>query len=371
MFADLTGTRAVIDVRVFEGISGIHSIADEWTRLADEQEKPTLLQYPDYYQSYVETLGAGQESFKLVAIYLDAKIVGLLPCCFKMRSVMGRQLRFLEFPETPNPRHDILFSPDISHSDLIAILQKKLRSPFEWDVMRLAGVPEESRLVANGNNSRQAYSLYRQTELNNYLDVTEGDYLKTHVSSKFRYNLRRAAKRLADLGECTYVTVDSFPLLEQAYQDFLDLEASGWKSQRGGRRAIKLHAEQVAFYADLMRRFAVAGDCHIHLLRLGDTPIAASFAVRKRDTVYSLKSGYDESFAKIVPGNLLRQYEIGRYSADASVRYFDLISAYEWQKQWRPRARKVFDVYLFNKTFGGMLYYALRRTKMALKARSR
>jgi len=363
-----------IDVCVLEDASSIYAIYDEWLQLACRQENATLLQFPGYYMSYVATLGTDIGSVQLVAIYRGSEIVALFPLHLTARRVMGLQLRILEFPGTPCPRRDAILSPDISCCEVLSILQenpgalKKIR----WDVMRLEGVPEKSRLLTDNYSGWRFPNLRKHAGFNDYLDLTRGDCQNDHISSKFRNNLRRARKRLSELGECTFATAESAPALEQAFSEFIDVEASGWKSQRGGRRAIKLHAEQVAFYLNLLRRFSGEGGCHIHLLKLDDKPIAANFVIRAGDTLYSLKSGYDEEYRKMAPGQLLREYVINRYSADSSVKYFDMITDYDWLRQWRPLQRKVLDVYFFNLTLRGMFSYALLQIKMLVdKQRNR
>ena len=103
------------------------------------------------------------------------------------------------------------------------------------------------------------------------------------------------------------------------------------------------------------------------MLRLDGKTIAANFSIQTGATVFSLKSGYDESLSKIAPGQILREYIVNHYSADPTVERNDLISDYQWQVQWRPVRRKVFDVYFFNRSFFGWLTYVLMKVSFALK----
>ena len=187
------------------------------------------------------------------------------------------------------------------------------------------------------------------------------------ATSKLRNNLRWAEKRLAKNGRISYEVVMTLPELDQAYEEFLAVEASGWKSRRGGKRAIKLHPDQTAFFRDLAYRYGSAGDCHIHLLKLDGQTLAASFSIHIGNVVYSLKSGYDEQHSKGAPGQILRKYEIEYYSADPSIHWLDLFSNFSWQHQWRPVQREVFNVYFFNRTITGKLFYGLMRSRQIIK----
>lgn len=363
MAIGLNQTESVLALRVITGVQAIDLIENEWGQLARQQENTTLLQFPAYYQSFAATLGASSGSLSVIAAYRGTELVALIPVKMSTRRVLLLALRIFEFPDTPSPRRDALISPWLSCSDFIAALQRDLGG--SWDAMRLSGIPEHSRLLEVDDSHRPGSILSKHTGYNNYFDLSTIDSLEKHVPSKIRNNLRRAKKRLIAMGDYTFTSADSLPALAHAFRQFLDVEASGWKSQRGGKRALKLHQDQIEFYLNLMNRLAKTRDCHIHLLISSEKTIAASFCVRMGNTIYCLKSGYDESYRKLAAGQLLREYMIDQYAADGSLSYLDLISDYKWQRQFKPQQRKVYDVYIFNSSLRGWILHLLLRIKLA------
>ncbi len=207
--------------------------------------------------------------------------------------------------------------------------------------------------------------LVRPVGFSHALDVSAPGYVARKLNSKARNNLRRNQKRLAYLGPYEFRTVDALPALDSAFEAFLAAEAAGWKSVRGGRRAVKLHTDQTGFYRDLMHRFASQCGCHIHLLLLDGRVIAADYCILVGHTCYSLKHGYDEAFASVAPGNLLREYTVDFYGHQPGIKTIDLISDQQWHLTWRPQRREVFDIRLFNQTLLGRVLYYFFKSRVA------
>jgi CelD/BcsL family acetyltransferase involved in cellulose biosynthesis len=354
-----------VEMRIFSGPEGIRAVQKDWIELAESLQYSTLLQFPDYYSSFLATKAGGLDELKIVAFFRSTQLVGLFPLCQVYQSIAGVRISVLEFPETYCPRRDILLAADFAASEALELLRQQMpvAAGIRWDVLRLNGIPETSRMLTSENGSAPRSSLIRQDGYNDIVDLPKGVSPTDRVSSKFRNNLRRAARRLSSLGEFTFHSASAFPELEEAFQNFLDLEASGWKSQSGGKRAIKLNPDQLAFYDDLVRRFAASGNCHIHELRLDGVPVAANLTFQAGSTVYSLKSGYDEEYRKMAPGQLLREYVLNRYASDDSVEHFDMITDYDWLRQWQPERRKIFIAYFFNSTLRGRLFQGLLHLK--------
>jgi CelD/BcsL family acetyltransferase involved in cellulose biosynthesis len=256
---------------------------------------------------------------------------------------------------------------------VVDALAEQLRETSPWVYLHFRAVPASSRLVQESRQSR-LLQLRQTCGSSNAIDVSTGDHLRQALTSNMRSNLRRKRKRLETLGRIEFVTVTEPAALDEAYQGFLDTEAAGWKSVSGGKRAVKLHADQTTFYRTLMKLKAEEREAHIHLLLLDDTPIASDYCIVSRGTSYSLKHGYDERYAEAAPGNLLRAYTIEYYQAAPSIHTLDLISAWSWHERWHPTVRPIYDVKIFNRSASGRLLHAAvsaKRSADALRSRGR
>jgi CelD/BcsL family acetyltransferase involved in cellulose biosynthesis len=89
-----------------------------------------------------------------------------------------------------------------------------------------------------------------------------------------------------------------------AFDECLRLEASGWKGQSG--TAILSDPAMEAFYRDVFAMLLASGELKLSLLRLNGRLAAFDFAFVHGGRIYSVKTGFDESLKKVVPGLVLR-----------------------------------------------------------------
>jgi hypothetical protein len=85
-----------------------------------------------------------------------------------------------------------------------------------------------------------------------------------------------------------------------AVEIFLNLEASGWKAKRG--TALMQDEGDASFVRRAAKALAEIGQCEIVTLRAGDTAVAAAIVLRHLDRAFYFKLGVDERFAKLSPG---------------------------------------------------------------------
>jgi CelD/BcsL family acetyltransferase involved in cellulose biosynthesis len=125
-------------------------------------------------------------------------------------------------------------------------------------------------------------------------------YLDHAVAHKKLKELRRQRRRLADTGAVEFATAREGAAVAAALEDFLALEASGWKGRAGS--AARDHAGIRAFMERAVTGLAADGNARVDRLMHGGRPLAASIALRSGDTAWFWKIAYDETFARGSPG---------------------------------------------------------------------
>ena len=314
------------------------------------------MQLPSYYASVADCLDTEPSQILIAAFFEESALVGILPLRYVTLQKFGAEFGILEFANTPIPTRDFLTSKGLSLGDLLDCLSDQFKASFgeQWDMIRLEEIarPLSTDDIGRFRGTSPIVSIIGH---DNRIELGEGNYITESLSGNMRSNLRRRKKKLAKLGEFEFRTVSSFPDLEQAFDDFVETEAAGWKSVTGGKRAIKLHPDQRDFYFDLLKRFAAQDLAHIHLLELNGKAVASDYCLLAGDTVYSLKHGFDETYSDVTPSNLLREYTIEYYSASDAYNVIDLVSGWDWQDRWKPVARDVRSIKAFNRTPAGQL----------------
>jgi CelD/BcsL family acetyltransferase involved in cellulose biosynthesis len=123
-----------------------------------------------------------------------------------------------------------------------------------------------------------------------------------HLGARRRKDLGRRRRRLAELGRLEVKSVGDGEGLRRSVDDFLRLEANGWKGAAG--TALACRPETAAY---LRAAFDAGGPVspRADILSLDGRPIAISLAFVCGGTAYMFKTAYDESLRRHAPGVLL------------------------------------------------------------------
>ena len=228
--------RSTLEVRICRGLDEIRGIQSEWFDLAESLGSAGLTQYPEYMLSYLQSFDMASEDVFVVSVLDRNHLIAIFPCRLVTERVFGIRLRVLEFPNYPVPIRDVLIGPTGSSAAIFQTITSRIRSLIEsdWDYMRFRGVLEESVLVTLARTSQRSTTTHY--DFSHLLSVKTDQYVETVLNSKARNNLRRNRKKLAGHGEYQFRTFTTFPELENAYQSFLETEAAGWKSVKGGKK---------------------------------------------------------------------------------------------------------------------------------------
>jgi CelD/BcsL family acetyltransferase involved in cellulose biosynthesis len=146
-------------------------------------------------------------------------------------------------------------------------------------------------------------------------------YVGAAISGRHAKELRRKHRRLAEQGRLEYrelkVGEDLQPWLEQ----FLELEARGWKGTVGG--ALACNARGRTFFATAVAEAHRRGRLMALGLYLDDRPLALKCNFLAADGSFAFKIAFDEAYAAWSPGLLLEFENIRRLHDRPEVRWMD------------------------------------------------
>ena len=125
----------------------------------------------------------------------------------------------------------------------------------------------------------------------------EPTYLSGH--KKMKHELRRLRRRFEESEGETLDVVDC-SADPHAVDDFLALEASGWKGRVGSGFAMRPgHAE---FLKQMCGNFRASGRLQLWSLRAGDQNLAMKLMLAANDTLFDFAIAFDERYASLSPG---------------------------------------------------------------------
>ncbi|MDG5748807.1 GNAT family N-acetyltransferase [Qipengyuania sp. XHP0207] len=134
--------------------------------------------------------------------------------------------------------------------------------------------------------------------------TTPQDYLSQAMPAKSRKELRRQRRRLEELGAVEIVRTRSCTGLVRWIDDFLVLEAKGWKGAGGSSLASDTHT--AALFLAAMRRIAEEGRLERLTLTLDGRPIAMLATLLAPPGSFAFKTAFDEDYARFSPGMQLQ-----------------------------------------------------------------
>jgi CelD/BcsL family acetyltransferase involved in cellulose biosynthesis len=166
-----------------------------------------------------------------------------------------------------------------------------------------------------------------QSHVRACLDATRDadELLRDALGAKKLKELRRQHHRLAEHGEVAFDVAKTPDEVTRALENFLELEASGWKAERG--TALAQDDGDAAFIRRAVTALAETGQCEIATLRAGTAPVAAAIVLRHLDRAFYFKLGVDERFAKFSPGVQLTLGVTRHLCADPAIVLADSMAA--------------------------------------------
>lgn len=173
------------------------------------------------------------------------------------------------------------------------------------------------RLLNERGISTVRYERFERASLRRRPEPT---YLDDTLRGHRRRELQRMRRALArDVGDP--VTTTDRPEDPDALEDFLRLEASGWKGEQG--TALASREDHARFFRAVCASFA--RDDRLQLLELtaGGRPVALKCNLLAEGTVFCFKIAYDAQYARYSPGVQLERETVDLFHGRTSLNSMD------------------------------------------------
>ncbi|MEL7199165.1 MAG: GNAT family N-acetyltransferase [Pseudomonadota bacterium] len=279
-----------------------------WEQLALNACEPNPFYEPWFVLPSFETLTSGV-SIKIAAVFEGKELIGLLPMK-RSRDYYGYSI-----PHLSSWLHNNAFCG-------VPLIRKGAEKLFWISLLAACDVnPGRSlflhlpSLPAHGPATHALDKVLCQTGLS-YADVhsrtramlaskhSPDAYIANALTNKRRKELRRHKRRLEDKGELTFDRDEADIGIEAWADEFLQLEAAGWKGEAGS--ALASNSTTAAFFHTALRGAAQNGRLERLTLRLDGRPIAMLANLISPPGAYSFKTAFDEDYAAHSPGVLIQ-----------------------------------------------------------------
>ena len=165
-----------------------------------------------------------------------------------------------------------------------------------------------------------------------------------------RDSIRKARRRIEACGG-SEIVVSTAGELPAAYEQFVSLEASGWK----GAEATSLSHRPA--WCDLFGAFLhTSGTAQVRSLFVGEQLAASQISVTVGGSLVLIKVAYDEELAHLSPGNVLMANLVEDCCEDPAVDRIDCTVWQSWHQRWGMVREPTYRVLAFNhRSVGGAL----------------
>jgi len=344
--------------RLLQWPTDADELRDAWDSVAAGDD-PSYYQAYAWFACYAAIMEDDPSATRCYVAYRAGIAVAIFPLRMARRRIGGVRVRVLELP---HGLHSFIceFTFAISEDSaaltagLVAHLQRS--ADCRWDALVFPNLLETSETaLAIGRASLLPIATIEESGC---------DYV---VCAEFKQSSKHKQKRrrLERSGLVTFDHTTNRSRFTAAFDDFLRVEASGWKGRNG--TAVQSDARTATFYRAVGEAFADGDAVRVSTLRVEGRCIAASFALRGGRCLYLLKVGFDEEFAKLSPSFLLFDDLVRDCIAKGDVDVINLITDIEWHQILRPRhlARRTVIV------FGRSLRARASRSSLATRRISR
>jgi CelD/BcsL family acetyltransferase involved in cellulose biosynthesis len=153
----------------------------------------------------------------------------------------------------------------------------------------------------------------------------EAFFAELGLTARRRRENERRRRRLADQGTLRHDVLDASGSCESWIEEFLTLEASGWKGREGSAMA-SAEADR-EFFREMARGAHARGKLQFSALRVGEKAVAMACNFHSGEGGHSFKIAFDENQAKHSPGVLLELEEIRRMHDLPTLKWMDSCAA--------------------------------------------
>jgi CelD/BcsL family acetyltransferase involved in cellulose biosynthesis len=330
------------EVTEIRSIEQLESYRLVWQSLLQQTPGATFFQSIDWLEAYWRHYGAEQE-LRILVVSAAGQTIGIVPLVVLTEPTRVGPVRFLTYPLQDWGSFYSPIGPNPTAS-LVAAMRHLRETPRDWDVLDLRWIDGDR---TDGGRTKRAMAMvgFRPQEQPWMrgavieLPDTWDEYWQDRPR-RWRENVRRCQRRLADIGAVTYVRYrpdgiaygDGDPRCDLFDACIATAERS-WQS--GSATGNTLSSPEVqSFLRDAHEAAARAGALDLNLLLVDDRPAAFAYNYHVDGRVFGLRKGYDPEFRAGSPGVVLDRLMLEDGLARGDLHYDMGIGALEAKRHW-------------------------------------
>ncbi len=338
-------------IEIVEDFNTFLTLQEQWNQLLTTipQYLPSMTW--EWHYAWLLANPAYQHHLHVILVYNhNRQLVGIIPLIKRVGHLAWVPLKMLTLAGNRDHIKTIFIASPEHQLPLLDALMHYLTHDYpHWDILAFRRLgsnrADEIFLERISKHLHLRFSTEATIEIP-YIALPDNwdTYWKAR-SKHFRHEYRRKMRKLQQQGKVTIRMIEP-PLPQRAFQQFVELENSGWKGKQRSSLAHRPHL------LELYRQAAQLSSPYFRMLlfelRLDNRLIAASLCPQTRDGLFVYKIAYDESMARYSPGILLRVAEI-QYAIQHQLAIYSFSGkAQPWMWQFTHRKHFTRDVIIYH-----------------------
>lgn len=326
------------EIREYRGAGACSALAHEWDLVYSEIEHPCMYHLREAHDAFFANLCDHPDIARCLVVHDGRRVRAICPLEARKDSLLGVGVPVWGLPFHDHwPVNDIICPEDeVRPFVLPAITDHLRRRPERRPLLMIGPSPEHSALWSSLSAMQPTRYCADVPEASGVFDCTRPvEELLGLLTTRFARNVRRLERRLGEVDGIRFASTTTTADGLDEYEQFLEVEASGWKGEGGAESAIKLNPRVHAFYRQLVESLGDDG-CHLNSLYVGDECVASQFCIRTGPEYTLLKICYDQEFSRVGPGQNMLLHAMRKCCADPTIERMNLVSHGGWQDDWGP-----------------------------------
>lgn len=280
-------------------------------------------------------------------------------------------LTFIAHPEAQLADIVCTAEPESQEAFLALIQHLSRELSAEWDLLAFNKIPGGSLMVQWLERTQYFPEIRDQVRSGDQVLVIPlggswEEYLSAR-SARFRKTLRNIANRIQRMGRVEVKCYGGTEAPSDAIHKLFSVADASWKLASGV--AMTSSKGRKSFFEELFRGAVTAEGVRIWILEVNGSAIASETQVVDGQTVYALRSDYDEQFGDSSPGVYLQMEILKNLFGGSHQEYNFGIGLNPYKARWTDQHVQLMNIRLYNKTFYGHLLRSLEKYKFLSKLR--
>jgi len=327
----------------WRSLAELGSIAGEWRALAARALEPNVFYEPSFVLAAAPVFGRDAGAVLIWSAAPPRRLVGLFPARVEERRYGLKLPVLVGWTHPYAPLGTPLVDRGVAEPVLAAWLNHIGGDAALPGLLLLPLVPQDGAFAATLRAALD-HAAMPVADFDRHcraLLAPQGDrshYAERALGARKIKELRRVMRRLSESGAVLLATAAEPAAIAASLEDFLELEAAGWKGKAG--TAAACDDEIGRFVKAAVSGLAAEGKASIKRLLLDGRPIAVAIALRSGDAAWFWKTAYDESFARYSPGIVLATALTEDLAKDATIAQTDSCAIADhpmMNQMWRER----------------------------------